>query len=268
LLARVSCTREDTMYLKGKVAIVTGAASGIGRATAILFAKEGAKVFAIDINDKGGSETVNTIKRGKKQALFVHADVSKEVDVKNMVKTVKEIYGEIDILVNNAGIVLVKPIIETTEQDFEKVVNTNYKSVFLCTKYVLPYMKKGGTIVNVASISGHVGQINHAVYGGTKGAIIALTRALAWELAPRGIRVNSISPGSVETPMLLGDVEIEAKRLGVPMDKIRKERSDIGALRRWADPKEIAEAILYLASDKSSYVTGADLLVDAGWAAG
>jgi len=256
------------MYLKGKVAIVTGAALGIGRATAILFAKEGAKVFAIDINDKGGSETVNTIKRGKKQALFVHADVSKEVDVKNMVKTVKEIYGEIDILVNNAGIVLVKPIIETTEQDFEKVVNTNYKSVFLCTKYVLPYMKKGGTIVNVASISGHVGQINHAVYGGTKGAIIALTRALAWELAPRGIRVNSISPGSVETPMLLGDVEIEAKRLGVPIDKIRKERSDIGALRRWADPKEIAEAILYLASDKSSYVTGADLLVDAGWAAG
>jgi NAD(P)-dependent dehydrogenase (short-subunit alcohol dehydrogenase family) len=129
-------------------------------------------------------------------------------------------------------------------------------------------MKKGGTIVNIASISGHVGQINHAVYGGTKGAIIALTRALAWELAPLGIRVNSISPGSVETPMLLGDVEIEAKRLGVSKEKIRKERSDIGALRRLATPEEIAEAILYLASNKSSYVTGTDLLVDAGWAAG
>jgi len=256
------------MNLEGKVAIITGAASGIGRATAILFAQEHAKVVVSDINDKGGTETVKIIKKEKKQALFVHADVSKEVDVKTMLRTAKETYGKIDILVNNAGIVLVKPIKETTEQDFEKVVNTNYKSVFLCTKHVLPYMKKGGTIVNVASISGHAGQINHAVYGGTKGAIIALTRALAWELAPRGIRVNSVSPGSVETPMLLGDVAIEAKRLGVSMEKIRKERSDVGALHRWADPKEIAEAILYLASDKSSYVTGTDLLVDAGWAAG
>jgi NAD(P)-dependent dehydrogenase (short-subunit alcohol dehydrogenase family) len=211
---------------------------------------------------------MSKIKKRKKQAVFVHADVSKESDVKAMVKTVHEIYGSIDILVNNAGVVLVKPLVETTEQDFETVVNTNYKSIFLCTKYVLPYMKKGGTIVNVASISGHVGQVNHAIYGGTKGAIIALTRALAWELAPRGIRVNSISPGSVETPMLLGDVEIEAKRLGVSMEKIRKERSDIGALHRWAAPQEIAEAILYLASEKSSYVTGTDLLIDAGWAAG
>jgi len=256
------------MLLEGKVAIVTGAASGIGRAAAILFAKEGAKVVVVDINDKGGKETVQIIKKEGNQSLFVYADVSKESDVKNMVKTVKEAYSKIDILVNNAGIVLVKPIVETTEHDFEKVVNANYKSIFLCTKHVIPNMKKGGTIVNVASISGHVGQINHAVYGGTKGAIIALTRALAWELAPLGIRVNSISPGSVETPMLLGDVEIEAKRLGVSIEKIRKKRSDVGALRRWAYPEEIAEAILYLVSDKSSYITGTDLLVDGGWAAG
>ncbi|RLF39555.1 MAG: SDR family NAD(P)-dependent oxidoreductase, partial [Thermoplasmata archaeon] len=113
-----------------------------------------------------------------------------------------------------------------------------------------------------------VGQVNHAVYGGTKGAIISITRALAWELAPLNIRVNSVSPGSVETPMLLGDVEIEAKRRGVPVDVIKKERSDIGALRRWAKPEEIAEVILFLASDKSSYMTGTDVLVDAGWAAG
>jgi len=255
------------MDLEGKIAIITGAASGIGRATAILFAKEGAKVVVADINDNGGTETVKIIKKEGKQAIFVHADVSKELDVKNMVKIVKESYGKVDVLVNNAGVVLVKPINETTEQDFEVVVNTNYKSVFLCTKHVLQHMK-GGTIVNVASISGHVGQINHAIYGGTKGAIIALTRALAWELAPLGIRVNSVSPGSVETPMLLGDVEIEAKRLGVPIDKIRKDRSDIGALHRWAYPMEIAQAILFLASEKSSYITGADLLVDAGWAAG
>jgi NAD(P)-dependent dehydrogenase (short-subunit alcohol dehydrogenase family) len=126
------------MDLEGKVAIVTGAASGIGRATAILFAKEGAKVVIADINDSGGKETEKIIKKEGGQALFVHADVSKELDVKNMVKSAKESYGKVDILVNNAGIVLVKPIIETTEQDFEKVVNTNYKSVFLCTKHVLP----------------------------------------------------------------------------------------------------------------------------------
>lgn len=256
------------MELEGKVAIITGAASGIGRATAILFAKEGAKVIVADINDEGGEETIKIIKKEAKQAIFVHADVSKELDVKNMVKIVKQSYGKIDILVNNAGVVLVKPIIETTEQDFEVVVNTNYKSVFLCTKHVLTFMKKGGVIVNVASISGHVGQINHAVYGGTKGAIISLTRALAWELAPFGIRVNSVSPGSVETPMLLGDVEIEAKRLKVSIEKIKKERSDVGALHRWADPIEIAQLILFLASEKSSYITGTDILVDAGWAAG
>ena len=256
------------MSLKGKVAIITGGASGIGRATAVLFAQEDATVVVTDVNDTGGLETVAMIKKRKKRAVFVHADVSKEVDVRNMVERVNNLYGKIDVLVNNAGVVLVKPIVETTEQEFEAVVSTNYKSVFLCTKHVVPFMKKGGSIVNIASISGHVGQINHAVYGGTKGAIIALSRALAWELAPHGIRVNSISPGSVETPMLLGDVAIEAKRLGVSMEKIRKERSDIGALHRWADPKEIAEAILFLASDKSSYVTGTDLLVDAGWAAG
>ena len=252
------------MSLRGKVAIITGAASGIGQATALLFAQEDAKVVIVDINDKGGKETVNKIKIGRKQAVFIHADVSKEVDVRNMVKKVNNLYGKIDILVNNAGVVLVKPIVETTEKDFETVVNTNYKSIFLCTKHVVPFMKKGGSIVNIASISGHVGQINHAVYGGTKGAVIALTRALAWELAPRGIRVNSISPGSVETPMLLGDVEIEAKRLGVSMEKIRKERSDIGALHRWADPKEIAEAILFLASERAGWITGGSFNIDGG----
>ena len=256
------------MILKDKVAIITGAASGIGRATALLFAKEGAKVVVADINDKGGEETVKMIREQGGEAIFVHTDVSKREDVERLMGEVKKRFGKLDILVNNAGIVIVKPITETTEEDFEKLVNTNYKSVFLCTKYAIPLMKDGGSIVNVASISGHVGQVNHAVYGGTKGAIISITRALAWELAPLNIRVNSVSPGSVETPMLLGDVEIEAKRRGVPVDVIKKERSDIGALRRWAKPEEIAEVILFLASDKSSYMTGTDVLVDAGWAAG
>jgi len=222
--------------LSGKAAIITGAASGIGRAAAILFAREGAKVVTVDINDSGSMETMKIIQGQKEEALLLHANVSRASDVEDMVQKVVAHFGGIDVLVNNAGIVLVKPLTETTEEDFERVVNANYKSVFLCTKYVVPHMKRGGSIVNIASISGHVGQIDHAIYGGTKGAIISLTRALAWELASLGIRVNSISPGSVETSMLLGDVEIEAKRRGVSIDVIRKERSDIGALRRWASP--------------------------------
>jgi len=253
--------------LEGKVAIITGAASGIGRATAILFARKGAKVAMIDKNDTGGRETLKLIHEEGKEAIFVHGDVSKASDVENMVQKTMDSFGRIDILVNNAGIVLVKPLQETTEEDFDRVVS-NYKSVFLCAKYALPHMKKGASIVNVASISGHIGEVNHAVYGGTKGAIISITRALAWELAPLGIRVNSVSPGSVETPMLLGDIKGEAKRRGVSMDSIRKETEEKVALKRWAKPEEIAYGILFLASDKASYVNAIDLLIDGGEAAG
>lgn len=255
------------MILEGKVAIITGAASGIGCATAILFAKEGAKVAVADINDAGGMETVRLILEEGKEAIFVHTDVSKASDVENMVQKIMDSFGRIDILVNNAGLVLVKPLSETTEEDFDRVI-ANFKSVFLCAKHALPHMKRGGSIVNVASISGHVGEINHAVYGGTKGAIISMTRALAWELAPLGIRVNSVSPGSVETPMLLGDIKGEAKRKGVSMDSIRKETEEKVALKRWAKPEEIAYGILSLASDRASYINGIDLLIDGGEAAG
>jgi len=255
------------MILEGKVAIITGAASGIGRATAILFAKEGAKVAVADVNDAGGKETVKLVHEEGKEAILVHTDVSKASDAKNMVQKVMDSFGRIDVLVNNAGIVVVKPLSETTEEDFDRVI-ANFKSVFLCTKFALPHMKRGGSIVNVASISGHIGEINHAVYGGTKGAIISMTRALAWELAPLGIRVNSVSPGSVETPMLLGDIVGEAKRRGVSIDAIRKETEEKVALKRWAKPEEIAYGILSLASDKASYINGIDLLIDGGEAAG
>lgn len=255
------------MILEGEVAIITGAASGIGRATAILFAKEGAKVAVADINDPGGMETVKLIQEEGKEAIFVHTDVSKDSDVQKMVQKIMDSFRRIDVLVNNAGKVLVKPLSETTEEDFNRVV-ANFKSVFLCTKHVLPNMKRRGSIVNVASISGHVGEINHAVYGGTKGAIISITRALAWELAPLGIRVNSVSPGSVETPMLLGDIKGEAKRRGVSKNTVRKETEEKVALKRWAKPEEIAHGILFLASDEASYVNGIDLLIDGGEAAG
>jgi NAD(P)-dependent dehydrogenase (short-subunit alcohol dehydrogenase family) len=173
------------------------------------------------------------------------------------------------VLVNNAGIVLVKPFDQITWDEFRRTTEVNLGGHFLLCKYVLPHMKKqkSGAIVNMGSVSGHVGQMDHVMYGATKGAIIAMTRALAWELAPYHIRVNSVSPGSVDTPMLRGDITLESDRTGVPFEAVKKEREAEQAFKRWADPREIAEPIYFLASEGASFVTGADWLVDCGWVA-
>ncbi|HZE16944.1 MAG TPA: SDR family oxidoreductase, partial [Mycobacterium sp.] len=149
------------------------------------------------------------------------------------------------------------------------VVNTNLGGAFLLCKHVLPIMKRQGrgAIVNMASVSGHVGQTEHVIYGATKGAILALTRALAWEVAPYHIRVNSISPGSVDTPMLRGDITLESERTGLAFEQVKAEREAEQAFNRWADPAEIAAAVYFLASDAASFITGTDLLVDCGWVA-
>jgi NAD(P)-dependent dehydrogenase (short-subunit alcohol dehydrogenase family) len=240
------------------LALVTGAARGIGAATAARFAEAGYEVVGADVRDpeQGGQ----TIRR---------CDVSDEDSVERLVREVRREYGRIDVLANVAGVVLVKPLDETTWEDYRRVVDINLGGTFLLCKHVLPAMKhqRSGAIVNMASVSGHVGQTDHALYGATKGAILSFCRALAWEAAPWGIRVNSISPGSVDTPMLRGDVETEAARYGRPYEEVKRAREAEQALGRWADPREVAEAILFLASPPSSFVTGADLLVDAGWVA-
>lgn len=240
-----------------KVALITGAARGIGNATYRLFAERGYAAIGVDIIES--SECANCIR----------ADVSKEDDVIKVVSYVKEKYGRVDVLVNNAGIVLVKPIEDTGWDEFLRVISVNIGGTFLMTKHVVPIMKAqgGGVIVNVASVSGHVGQVRHAIYGATKGAIIAMTKSLALELAPYNIRVNSVSPGSVDTQMLRDDVAGEAKRMGLTFEEVKKMREEEQILRRWADPREIAEAIYFLASDSASFITGADLLVDGGWTA-
>ena len=149
------------------------------------------------------------------------------------------------------------------------MVDVNLGGTFLLCKHCIPAMKRqrSGAIVNMASVSGHVGQVDHALYGASKGAVLALCRALAWELAPWQIRVNSISPGSVDTPMLRGDIDIEAGRTGQSFAEVKHIREGEQALGRWADPAEIAQAVFFLAGDGASFVTGADLLVDAGWVA-
>jgi len=251
-----------------QVVIVTGGASGIGEATAKLFAQNGYAVAIIDIVDRG-EQVATEIESEGGECLFVKGDVSNESDVKAFVEQVMRVHGRIDVLINNAGTVVVKPLEEIDWTDFRRVVDVNLGGIFLFCKHVLPIMKKqaSGAIVNMGSVSGHVGQIDHTIYGATKGAIIAFTRAVAWEVARHGIRVNSISPGSVDTPMLRSDIELESRRTGVPYDRVKKEREAEQAFNRWADPKEIAEAIYFLASEKASFITGTDLLVDCGWVA-
>lgn len=251
-----------------KVVIVTGSARGIGAATLKVFARNGYIAVGMDILPEGEGIAAE-IRKGGGEALFLQCDVADEKQVTASVGNVGKNYGRVDVLVNNAGVVLVKQFDQITWEEFQHTLNINLGGHFLMCRVVLPYMKnqKSGVIINMGSVSGHVGQMDHVMYGATKGAIISMTRALAWEFAPYNIRVNSISPGSVDTPMLRGDIELESKRTGLPFETVKKLREAEQAFKRWADPLEIAEPIYFLASEGASFVTGADWLVDCGWVA-
>lgn len=245
----------------GKVAIVSGAGRGIGRAVADKLGTEGYATVGFDVQTD--SEPAPAGWR------LEQCDVTDESSVGALLKRVEAEHGRLDVLVNVAGIVLVKPLAETGWEDFRRMVDVNLGGIFLTCKHSIPLLKRsgGGVIVNLGSVSGHVGQIDHSLYGATKGAVIALGRALAWELAPLGIRVASVSPGSVDTEMLRSDIRIEAERTGSTFEEVKTLREGEQALGRWADPPEIAEAVAFLASDRASFITGADLLVDSGWVA-
>lgn len=255
------------MNSERKVAIVTGAARGIGAATVRKFVSSGYAVVAVDTIAPEAAELLAGGPLASCQ--YVVGDVANEASVVAAVELAATTYGRIDVLANVAGVVLVKPLDETDWDEYRRVVDINLGGTFLYCKHVLSVMKKqrGGSIVNMSSVSAHVGQTDHALYGATKAAILALCRALSWELAPYRIRVNSISPGSVDTPMLRGDCEIEAARSGLSFAEVKAKREAEQALGRWADPSEIAEAVYFIASDAASFVTGTDLLVDSGWVA-
>lgn len=243
------------MRLKNKIAIVTGGSSGIGRASSILFAKEGAKVVVADINDKTGEDVVKTINMNSGEATYVHCDVTKEDQAKNLITKTVEKYGRLDVLYNNAGIGMVKLLPEMTEQEWDRIFNINVKGAFFCSKYAIPQMKKQGrgAIVNTASNWGLIAYPHWPAYCATKGAVVMLTKALAIDHAPDNIRVNCVCPGNIDTPLLRAGIDAEGS-----FEEATK------TMGRLAKPEEVAYLALFLASDESSYVTGAAMVVDNG----
>lgn len=243
--------------LDGKVVIITGGGSGIGRATAVVFAKEGARVVVADWIAEGGKETVGMIKEAGGEALFIKTDVSKAEDIENMIKTTINTFGKLDILMNIAGIVGEEvSTIDCTEEVFNKIIAVNLKGVWLGMKYAIPEMLKtgGGSIVNTASIAALEAYKGIPAYAASKGGVISMSRVAAIEFASKNIRVNCIAPGHIATPLFLGCW---------PPDKL-KHLEDIAPQGRLGKPEEIARVALFLASDESSHITGQTVVADGG----
>lgn len=248
-------------FLEGKSAIITGGASGIGRATALLFAQAGAAVLIADIDELEGNRAASQLREAGKKAIFANCDVTLAADCRRTVETAVTEFGKLDILFNNAGIIRRADVIETSEEEWERVMAVNLRSVFLMSKYAIPEMAKsgGGSIINTSSGWGLKGGWRAASYCASKGAVVNLTRAMAIDHGPQKIRVNCLCPGDVDTPML----RREAAQLGQDESEFLKEAAQ-RPLGRYAQPEEIAQAALFLASEASSYMTGAVLLVDGG----
>jgi NAD(P)-dependent dehydrogenase (short-subunit alcohol dehydrogenase family) len=250
--------------VKNKVAIVTGGGLGIGRAASIILAREGAKVAIVDIKDDAGKEAVAEIKKKGGTADFWHMDVTDEKEIKRVFAEINKKYGQINILVNNAGIPGTgKPSDEMTEEEFEKVLNIDLKGVFRCTKHAVPYMKKvgGGSIVNMSSMLGIIGG-GDPVYHAAKGGVRMLSKGDAGVYAKDKIRVNSVHPGYILTP---GFTDMIEKRGPSMMEGFLKRCAETTPLGRMGTPEDIANGILFLASDESSFVTGAELVIDGGF---
>ena len=248
------------MRLQDKVALITGAGSGIGRESARLFAREGARVVVADVNDAAGEETVRLIRSGGGEAVYVHADVSKAGEVEHMIRTAEETDGRLNVLFNNAGVFHDedRSVVDTDEAIWDFVINVNLKGVFLGCKYGIPALLRagGGSIINMASFVALMGAaVPQIAYTASKGGVLSMTREIAVEFARRNIRANALCPGPVETPLLanlLADPAARERRLvHIPPG-------------RFAQTTDIAYAALFLASDESAYVNGATFVVDGG----
>jgi NAD(P)-dependent dehydrogenase (short-subunit alcohol dehydrogenase family) len=247
--------------LAGKRALITGGASGIGRATALLFAREGAAVAVADLDEAGGQAVVREMAATGGRALFVSCDVTQEAHCQRAVQLAVQEFGGLDILFNNAGIIRRTTVLDIRAEEWDRVMAVNVKAIFLMSKCAIPVMAAagGGVIVNTASGWGLAGGRNAVSYCASKGAVVNMTRAMALDHGEQNIRVNCVCPGDTDTPMLRS----EARQLGTPEAEFLAESAD-RPLRRIGTPEEIAQAVLYLASDASSFVTGTALVVDGG----
>ncbi len=243
------------MRVKDKVTIITGAGSGIGRGTALLFAGEGAKVVVADMNRKGGEETVNEIKQKGGEAFFAMLDVSNREQIKNVVDDTLDKYGKIDVLINNAGIIQDALVVKMTEEQWDRVISIDLKGPFNCIQAVVGSMieKGGGEIINVSSIVGLYGNVGQTNYAAAKAGLIGMTKTLAKELGKKGIRVNAIAPGFIITPMTST----------IP-EKILEMMKEKTPLKRLGKPEDVANTLLFLASDEASFINGAIISVDGG----
>lgn len=253
------------MKLDGRVALITGGTSGIGRATAVLFAREGAAVVLTGRNQERGEAVARAIKDEGGEALFIRSDVRRADDCRQAVERTLERFGKIDVLFNNAGVYHPKTVPETTEEEWDETIDSSLKGAFLMSKYALPSMieQGSGSIIHNSSGWGILGGDHAAAYCAAKGGLVIMTKAMAIDHGPQGIRVNCVCPGDVETPMLPDD----AKKRGMAWEDYLAGASD-RPLGRIGSADEIARAVLFLASDDASFITGEALVVDGGGVAG
>ena len=243
------------MRLKDRVAVITGGGSGIGRACCLLFAREGARVVAGDVDTEGVEQTAALIREEGGTCIPVTVDVTQRDDIDCLIRTAADGFDRLDILVNNAGVLLQKGLLDTTEEEWDRVQTINLKSVFLCSKRAIPEMlKKGrGKIVNLASLAGVCADPFHAAYASSKAGIIGLTKAMALEFARSGIRVNCVSPGAVRT------------NIAVPSDQFEyRNKMDGIPIGYMAEPEDVARVVLFLTADDSDYLVGENIMVDGG----
>lgn len=250
--------------VKGKIAIVTGAAGGLGKAQALLLAKEGAKVIVTDIDETQGKKVSEEINAQGGEAIFIQHDVSSEIQWKRVISETLETFGTLDILVNNAGVIIFKNIEDTSLDEWRWLMSINLDGVFLGTKYAMGAMKRsgGGSIINISSVAGIVGTLDTSAYHASKGGVRIFTKAAALECSKAGynynIRVNSVHPGVMKTAMVEGLLEDEDKM---------KTALGWHPIGRFGEPEDVAYGVLYLASDESKFITGAELVIDGGWTA-
>jgi dihydroanticapsin dehydrogenase len=247
----------------GKGVIVTGGGSGIGKATVERFLEEGAKVAIVDVSSKNGEAAVKEMKRKGYSPVLLIGDVTNAKDVKKMVKEAKAKLGSIDVIFNNAGILVEGTIEKVSEEDWDRIIAVNVKGPFLMSKEVIPIMlkQKKGVIVNNASCSGLVGDRNAIAYNTSKGAVVLMTKCLALDYCTKNIRVNCVCPGEIDTPMF----RQEAKARNLPVEEYRKQLCEYHPIGRLGEPVEVANAVLFLASDEASFITGTAFSVDGGY---